>query len=101
YPGRRYYGGCEQVDAAEQIAIDRACELFAAEHANVQPHSGASANLAAYAALLQPGDTVLAMELAHGGHLTHGSRANFSGRWFHTVGYQVDPATELIDYDQV
>jgi glycine hydroxymethyltransferase len=101
YPGRRYYGGCEQVDVAEEIAISRAKELFGADHANVQPHSGASANLAAYAALLQPGDTVLAMELPHGGHLTHGSKVNFSGRWFHTVGYPVRRDTELIDYDQV
>jgi glycine hydroxymethyltransferase len=101
YPGRRYYGGCEQVDVAEEIAIGRAKELFGADHANVQPHSGASANLAAYAALLQPGDTVLAMALPHGGHLTHGSKVNFSGKWFHTVGYPVRHDTELIDYDQV
>jgi glycine hydroxymethyltransferase len=101
YPGRRYYGGCQEVDRAEEIAITRARELFGAEHANVQPHSGTSANLAAYAALLQPGDTVLAMDLPHGGHLTHGSRANFSGKWFTTVGYRVGKATELIDYDEV
>ena len=101
YPGRRYYGGCGQVDRAEELAIVRARELFGAEHANVQPHSGASANLAAYAALVQPGDTVLAMDLPHGGHLTHGSRANFSGKWFHHVGYRLDPRTELIDYDEV
>ena len=101
YPGRRYYGGCTQVDVAEQLAIDRARELFRADHANVQPHSGSSANLAAYAALVQPGDTVLAMDLPHGGHLTHGSRVNFSGKWFTTVGYRVDPGTELIDLDQV
>jgi glycine hydroxymethyltransferase len=101
YPGRRYYGGCGQVDVAEQLAIDRARELFGADHANVQPHSGSSANLAAYAALVQPGDTVLAMDLPHGGHLTHGSRVNFSGKWFTTVGYQVHPGTELIDLDQV
>ncbi|ROT31590.1 serine hydroxymethyltransferase [Micromonospora sp. HM5-17] len=101
YPGRRYYGGCAQVDRAEQLGIDRARELFGAEHANLQPHSGASANLAAYAALVQPGDTVLAMELPHGGHLTHGSRVNFSGRWFDTVGYRVRRDTELIDYDEV
>ncbi|RIV32669.1 serine hydroxymethyltransferase [Micromonospora radicis] len=101
YPGRRYYGGCAQVDRAEEIGIARAKELFAAEHANLQPHSGASANLAAYAALVQPGDTVLAMELPHGGHLTHGSRVNFSGRWFATVGYTVRRDTELIDYDEV
>ncbi|MBF9129843.1 serine hydroxymethyltransferase [Plantactinospora sp. S1510] len=101
YPGRRYYGGCAEVDRAEQIGIDRARELFGAEHANLQPHSGASANLAAYAALVQPGDTVLAMDLPHGGHLTHGSRVNFSGKWFATVGYQVRRDTELIDYDEV
>jgi glycine hydroxymethyltransferase len=89
------------VDRAEEIGIARAKELFGAEHANLQPHSGASANLAAYAALLQPGDTVLAMDLPHGGHLTHGSRVNFSGRWFATVGYTVRHDTELIDYDEV
>src|SRR5690348_1553470 len=89
YPGRRYYGGCEVVDRAERLAIERARKLFGAEHANVQPHSGASANLAAYAALLQPGDTMLAMALAHGGHLTHGSKVNFSGRWFDVVSYGV------------
>ncbi|SCL13078.1 serine hydroxymethyltransferase [Micromonospora inyonensis] len=101
YPGRRYYGGCADVDRAEEIGIARARELFGAEHANLQPHSGASANLAAYAALVQPGDTVLAMDLPHGGHLTHGSRVNFSGRWFATLGYTVRPDTELIDYDEV
>lgn len=101
YPGRRYYGGCAQVDRAEEIGIARAKELFGAEHANLQPHSGASANLAAYAALVQPGDTVLAMDLPHGGHLTHGSRVNFSGKWFQTVGYHVRQDTELIDYDEV
>jgi glycine hydroxymethyltransferase len=101
YPGRRYYGGCEVVDRAESLAIDRAKALFKADHANVQPHSGASANLAAYAALLQPGDTVLAMALQHGGHLTHGSHVNFSGRWFDVVSYGVRRDTELIDYDEV
>jgi glycine hydroxymethyltransferase len=101
YPGRRYYGGCAQVDRAEEIGIARAKELFGADHANLQPHSGASANLAAYAALLVPGDTVLAMSLPHGGHLTHGSKVNFSGRWFDTVGYTVRRDTELIDYDEV
>src|SRR4029453_10331544 len=101
YPGRRYYGGCGEVDRAEELAVARAKDLFGAEHANVQPHSGASANLAAYAALVQPGDVVLAMDLPHGGHLTHGSRVNFSGKWFHHVGYRVDPETELIDYDEV
>jgi glycine hydroxymethyltransferase len=101
YPGRRYYGGCAEVDRAEEIGIARATELFGAEHANLQPHSGASANLAAYAALLQPGDTVLAMDLPHGGHLTHGSKVNFSGKWFGTIGYTVRRDTELIDYDEV
>jgi glycine hydroxymethyltransferase len=101
YPGRRYYAGCAQVDRAEQLAIDRATLLFGAEHANVQPHSGASANLAAFAALAEPGDTVLAMELPHGGHLTHGSRVNFSGKWFHPIGYRTTPDTGLIDYDEV
>ncbi|NUP00679.1 MAG: serine hydroxymethyltransferase [Nonomuraea sp.] len=101
YPGRRYYGGCEVVDRAERLAIDRARTLFGAEHANVQPHSGAIANLAAYAALLQPGDTMLAMALPHGGHLTHGSKVNFSGRWFDVVSYGVRRDTELVDYDEV
>ncbi|MCW6004662.1 serine hydroxymethyltransferase [Micromonospora sp. CPCC 205371] len=101
YPARRYYGGCAEVDKAEALGIERAKELFGAEHANLQPHSGASANLAAYAALLQPGDTVLAMDLPHGGHLTHGSKVNFSGKWFATVGYTVTRDTELIDYDEV
>jgi glycine hydroxymethyltransferase len=101
YPGRRHYGGCQQVDVAEELGKQRAQDLFGADHANLQPHSGASANLAAFAALLLPGDTVLAMSLAHGGHLTHGSKVNFSGRWFNTIGYGVDPITELIDYDQV
>ncbi|MFF5080055.1 serine hydroxymethyltransferase [Actinoplanes sp. NPDC000266] len=101
YPGRRYYGGCAEVDRAEELAVQRACDLFGADHANVQPHSGTSANLAAYAALAEPGDTVLAMELPHGGHLTHGSRVNFSGKWFHPVGYRVTPHTEEIDYDEV
>ena len=101
YPGHRYYGGCGPVDKAEQLAIERAKDLFGAEHANVQPHSGASANLAAYAALVQPGDTVLAMGLPHGGHLTHGSKVNFSGKWFHSVAYSVRADTELIDYDEV
>ena len=101
YPHRRYYGGCQQVDRAEEIGIARAKELFGADHANLQPHSGASANLAAYAALLQPGDTVLAMALPHGGHLTHGAKVNFSGRWFNPVPYTVRRDTELIDYDEV
>ena len=101
YPGRRYYGGCAEVDKAEELGVQRAKDLFGAEHANLQPHSGASANLAAYAALVQPGDAVLAMELPHGGHLTHGSKVNFSGKWFHHVGYTVRRDTELIDYDEV
>lgn len=101
YPGARHHGGCELVDAAERIAVERARALFGAEHANVQPHSGSSAVLAAYAALLRPGDTVLAMGLPYGGHLTHGSPANFSGRWFDFVAYGVDAETGLIDYHQV
>ncbi len=101
YPGRRYYGGCEVVDRAELLGIERAKELFGAEHVNLQPHSGASANFAVYAALLQPGDTVLAMSLPHGGHLTHGSKVSFSGRWFNPVSYGVDRETELIDYAEV
>ena len=101
YPGKRYYGGCEEVDKAETIAIDRAKELFGAEHANVQPHSGASANVAVYQAFTKPGDTVLAMSLPHGGHLTHGSKVNFSGKWFNVVSYGVREDNELIDYDQL
>ncbi len=101
YPGRRYYGGCEFVDVAENLAIERAKKLFGAEHANVQPHSGTQANMAVYFAVLKPGDTILAMDLAHGGHLTHGSPANFSGKLFNFVHYGVHPKTELIDYDQV
>jgi glycine hydroxymethyltransferase len=101
YPGRRYYGGCAQVDIAEELGIARAKELFGAEHANLQPHSGASANLAAYAAVCQPGDTVLAMSLPHGGHLTHGAPVSFSGKWFNSVSYGVRADTELIDYDEV
>jgi glycine hydroxymethyltransferase len=101
YPGKRYYGGCEEVDKAETIAIDRAKELFGAEHANVQPHSGASANVAVYQAFTKPGDTVLAMSLPHGGHLTHGSKVNFSGKWFNVVSYGVRQDNELIDYDEL
>jgi glycine hydroxymethyltransferase len=101
YPGARHHGGCEIVDVAERLAVDRAKALFGAEHANVQSHSGSSAVLAAYAALLRPGDTVLALGLPYGGHLTHGSPANFSGRWFDFVGYGVDAETGLLDYDQV
>lgn len=101
YPGKRYYGGCEHVDVVERIAIDRAKVLFGAEHANVQPHSGAQANMAAYLALLKPGDTVLGMNLAHGGHLTHGSPVNFSGQLFAFVPYGVDAVHHRIDYDEV
>ena len=101
YPGKRYYGGCEEVDKAEIIAIDRAKSLFGADHANVQPHSGASANVAIYQAFTKPGDTVLAMSLPHGGHLTHGSKVNFSGKWFNIVSYGVRQDNELIDYDEL
>lgn len=101
YPEKRYYGGCEFVDRAEQLAIDRALALFGADSANVQPHSGSQANMAAYFALLEPGDTVLGMDLAHGGHLTHGAKVSFSGRLFHFVHYGVSRETETIDYDQV
>lgn len=101
YPGRRYYGGCEYVDVVETLAINRAKELFGAEHANVQPHSGAQANMAVYFALLEPGDTVLGMELAHGGHLTHGAGVNFSGKLYNFVPYGVNRDTEHIDYDEV
>jgi glycine hydroxymethyltransferase len=101
YPGRRYYGGCEWVDVSEQLAIDRACALFGAEHANVQPHSGAQANAAVYHALLQPGDTIMGLSLAHGGHLTHGMRLNVSGRLYDIAAYEVDRETSLIDMDAV
>ena len=101
YPGKRYYGGCEEVDKAEYLAIDRAKTLFSAEHANVQPHSGATANIAVYQAFTKPGDTVLAMSLAHGGHLTHGSPVNFSGKWFNVESYGVRKDNELIDYDEL
>ncbi|NOQ52783.1 MAG: aminotransferase class I/II-fold pyridoxal phosphate-dependent enzyme [Desulfuromonadaceae bacterium] len=101
YPGKRYYGGCEVVDVAEQLAIDRAKELFGAEHVNVQPHSGSQANMAVYMAVCQPGDTVLGMNLAHGGHLTHGSPVNFSGKLYNIVSYGVKPETGMIDYEEV
>jgi glycine hydroxymethyltransferase len=101
YPGKRYYGGCEEVDKVELIGIQRAKELFGAEHANLQPLSGASANIAVYQAFTKPGDTVLAMSLPHGGHLTHGSKVNFSGKWFNVVSYGVRQDNELIDYDQL
>jgi glycine hydroxymethyltransferase len=101
YPGRRYYGGCEVVDEIEQLAIDRARSLFGADHANVQPHAGAQANMAAYFACLKPGDTILSLELAHGGHLTHGLRVNFSGRLYTIVHYGVSRETNVVDYDEV
>lgn len=101
YPGKRYYGGCEEVDRAESLAIERAKELFGAQHANVQPHSGSTANLIAYFALLDPGDRIMGMSLAHGGHLTHGHPVNFSGRFFDVVAYEVDRETEFIDMDRV
>lgn len=101
YPGKRYYGGCEEVDKAELIGIERAKELFGAEHANLQPHSGASANVAVYQAFTKPGDTVLAMSLPHGGHLTHGSKVNFSGKWFNVESYGVRKEDELIDYEEI
>src|SRR5260221_12090248 len=101
YPGRRYYGGCEFVDIAEQLAIDRAKQLFGASYANVQPHSGSQANAAVYFALLNPGDTLLGMSLDHGGHLTHGAKVNLSGKAFKAVQYGVRPDSAEIDYDQV
>ncbi|MGN0537174.1 MAG: serine hydroxymethyltransferase [Acutalibacteraceae bacterium] len=101
YPGKRYYGGCQYVDVVEEIARKRACELFGAEHANVQPHSGAQANTAVYFAMLQPGDTVMGMNLSEGGHLSHGSPVNISGKYYNFVSYGVDPVTHRIDYDKV
>ena len=101
YPGKRYYGGCEYVDIVEDLARQRACQLFGAEHANVQPHSGAQANMAVYFAMLKPGDTVMGMSLSHGGHLTHGSPVNMSGSYFNFIPYGVDSKTEVIDYDDV
>ncbi len=101
YPGKRYYGGCEYVDVAEDLAIERAKQLFGADYANVQPHSGSQANGAVYQALLEPGDTVLGMSLDHGGHLTHGAKVNFSGRIYHSVQYGLNPATGEVDYDEV
>ena len=101
YPGQRYYGGCEVVDIAENLARDRAKAIFGADHANVQPHSGAQANTGVYFACLKPGDTVLGMNLAHGGHLTHGSPVNMSGKYYNFVAYGVDRKTERIDYDRV
>src|ERR1700688_4735278 len=101
YPGKRYYGGCEYVDVVETLARERAKQLFGAEHANVQPHSGSQANAAAYMTLLQPGETILGLDLAHGGHLTHGHKLNFSGKLYRIVGYQVRKDTEVIDYDEL
>src|SRR5690625_4598682 len=101
YPGRRYYGGCEHVDVAENLARERAKKLFQAEHANVQPHSGAQANMAVYFTILKPGDTVLGMNLSHGGHLTHGSPVNFSGQLYHFVEYGVDRKTEQLNYEAI
>jgi len=101
YPGKRYYGGCEFVDVVENLAIERAKKLFNAEHANVQPHSGSQANMAVYFSVLKPGDTILGMNLSHGGHLTHGSPVNFSGKFFNVIFYGVSPKTEMIDYDEV
>src|SRR6059036_2730149 len=101
YPGKRYYGGCEVVDEIEQLAIDRAKELFGAEHANVQPHAGAQTNMAVYMAVLQPGDTILALRLDHGGHLTHGLKVNFSGRLYTIASYGVSRETMQVDYDEV
>src|SRR6202522_1135875 len=101
YPGKRYYGGCEFADVVENLARDRAKQLFGADHANVQPHSGSQANAAAYMTLLTPGDTILGLDLAHGGHLTHGHKLNFSGKLYRVVGYQVRKDTETIDYDEL
>jgi glycine hydroxymethyltransferase len=101
YPGRRYYGGCTYVDAVETLAIARARKLFGAEHANVQPHSGSQANMAAYSTLLEHGDTVMGMSLSHGGHLTHGSEVNFSGKWYRFIPYGVDSKTEMLDYNEI
>ncbi len=101
YPGRRYYGGCTNVDRVESLAIERAKELFKAEHANVQPHSGSQANMATYSALLEFGDTVMGLSLSHGGHLTHGSKVNFSGKWYNFVPYGVNAKTEMLDYDEI
>src|SRR4030042_3746757 len=101
YPGRRYYGGCEYADVVESLAIERAKSLFGAEHVNVQPHSGTQANMAVYLSVLKPGDVILGMDLSHGGHLTHGSKASFSGNLFKSVSYGLSPSTQTIDLDQV
>ena len=100
-PGKRYYGGCEFVDEIENIAIERAKNLFGAKWANVQPHSGAQANAAVFLALLEPGDTIMGMDLSHGGHLTHGSHVNMSGKWFRAISYQVDKDTQVLDYGRI
>ena len=100
YPGKRYYGGCEYADVVENLARDRAKELFGADHANVQPHSGSQANAAAFMAVMNPGDTILGLDLAHGGHLTHGHKLNFSGKLYRVASYQVQRETEVIDYDE-
>ena len=101
YPGRRYYGGCTNVDVVENLAKERACALFGSEYANVQPHSGSQANMAVYFSAIKPGDTVLGMDLAHGGHLTHGSKVNFSGMMYNIVTYGVDPGTHTLDYEEI
>src|SRR5712664_1467231 len=101
YPGKRYYGGCEYADVVENLARDRAKQLFGAEHVNVQPHSGSQANAAAYMAVINPGDTILGLDLAHGGHLTHGHKLSFSGKLYRVVGYQVRKDTETVDYDEL
>jgi glycine hydroxymethyltransferase len=101
YPGHRYYGGCVYIDTIENLAVARARELFKAEHANIQAHSGAQANMAAYSVLLEHGDTVMGMRLSHGGHLTHGSNVNYSGKWYNVVPYGVDPKSEMLDYDEI
>jgi glycine hydroxymethyltransferase len=101
YPGHRYYGGCVYIDTIEKLAVERACELFKAEHANVQAHSGAQANMAAYSVLLDHGDTLMGMRLSHGGHLTHGSNVNYSGKWYNVIPYGVDPKSEMLDYDEI
>ena len=101
YPGARYYGGCEVVDQVEQLAIDRLCQLFGAEYANVQPHSGAQANMAVFMTCLKPGDTFMGLDLAHGGHLTHGSPVNMSGMWYNAIAYQVKEETGTVDYDDM
>lgn len=101
YPGKRYYGGCQEIDRVEQLAIEHAKELFGAAYANVQPHSGSQANMAVYTALLKPGDTIMGMGMDAGGHLSHGSKVNFSGKLYHSVGYELNPETERLDYQAI